>query len=183
MVNDASSILSEDPKNWWIDRMYLQDAWRAAQHSTDPSTQVGCVLVVPNGLGVVLSACNGVLPRLRQAGYPVIPEHKNYCTEHAEREVLYTAWSNGLPTAGLTMYCTWATCAECSRAIIRFGVNRVVTFGGLVEKTPERWIDSIKNGLMMLRDSGVHVVGWRGDLGVDTSIVFNRKSVWNKDLA
>jgi len=182
MDNDITSYLREDPQNWWVDRMYLQEAWNSARRSTDPSTQVGCSLVVPNGLGVVLCACNGVPHRLRQAGYPVIPQQKNYCTEHAEREILYSALINGLPTENLTLYCTWATCAECSRAIIRFGISRVVTLTALVNQTPDRWKDSIKNGLIMLRDSGIQVVGWRGDLGVDTPIIFDSKSVWNKDL-
>ena len=59
MDSNLSNVLSEDPANWWVDRMYLQDAFATARHSTDPSTQVGAVLVVPVG-EVVLSAWNAI---------------------------------------------------------------------------------------------------------------------------
>jgi len=176
-----SNFLQSDPQNWWIDRMYLQDAWSAARHSNDPRTQVGAVLVIPDG-GVVLSGWNDVIPSLLSAGYPKTPESKNHCTEHAERAVIFKALENGLPTRGLTMYCTWAACSECSRTIIRFGIRRVVTLRRLVEITDPRWEDSIRNGLSMMADSGIKVVGWSGKLGSKYSIRFSGRDLLDKDM-
>jgi deoxycytidylate deaminase len=168
-----SDVLLVDTKNWWVDRMYLQDAMSAARHSTDPNTQVGAVLVLPAG-GVVLSAWNGVPDALIGVGYPKTADTKNYCTEHAERTLL--------PIGGLTMYCTWAACAECSRCIIRFGIKRVVTLRKLVEATSPKWEASIQSGLHMMRDSGIQVVGWSGELGPKYSIRFSGRVVGNEDL-
>lgn len=182
MGSDLIQYLKTDEPHWWIDRMYLQDAIRAARPSTDPNTQVGCVLVSPVGAGVVIRSCNSVPDRLLNAGYPLCSEHKNYCTEHAERRVIFSAIKRSLRVEGMTMYCTWASCAECSRAIIEFGVNRVVTFSALVESTPDRWAESIEQGLRMMRDSGILVVGWRGDIGMPCSLRFNGKTVTERDL-
>jgi deoxycytidylate deaminase len=179
MDSNWTDVLPEDPANWWVDRMYLQDAFAAARHSTDPNTQVGAVLVVPAG-GVVLSAWNGVPERLRN--YPYTPDTKNFCTEHAERAVVFKALQNGLPTEGLTLYGTWAACAECSRTLIQFGIRRVVTLRRLVEATPERWSSSIHHGLGMMAASGIQTVGWSGDLSTKYSIRFNGTTVGNEEL-
>ena len=179
MDSKWSEVLSEDPANWWVDRMYLQDAFAAARHSTDPRTQVGAVLVVPVG-GVVLASWNAIPENLYD--YECTTETKNYCTEHAERAVVFKALQNGLPTQGLTVYCTWGVCADCARTLIEFGIKRVVTLCRLVEASPERWKDSMHNGLLMMRYSGISTVGWSGDLGTKYSIRFNGQSVGNEDL-
>jgi hypothetical protein len=182
MDNDPPIQYPPDADNWWIDRMYLQDAFAAARHSTDPNTQVGTVLVVPNGMGVVLKSWNHVPSVLESAGYPRKVSDKGFCTEHAERAIIYKAIHNALPTHGLTMYCTWASCAECARCMIQFGIKRVVTLNGLLLRTPYRWRDSITAGSEMLRDAGVQLVGWSGDLGTTYSIRFNGQTVGNEDL-
>lgn len=172
MDSEFSQLAPADEKNWWVDKMYLLNAFAMARHSTDHRTQVGATLVIPTQ-GPLISAWNAVPQSLSAAGYPRTPEHKNYCTEHAERAVLYKALQNGLPVRGLHLYGTWAACAECARAIIEFGVTRVVTSSALLDNTPERWRDSIREGLTMMRDSGIQVVGWRGDLVIPSSILFN----------
>jgi deoxycytidylate deaminase len=179
MDSNWTDVLPEDPANWWVDRMYLQDAFAAARHSTDPNTQVGAVLVVPAG-GVVLAAWNSVPERL--CNYPYTPDTKNFCTEHAERSVLFKAIKNGLPTDGLHLYSTWSACAECSRAIIEFGITRFVTFRRLVEATPTKWESSMQSGIQMMRDSGVSVVGWAGDIGSTASIRFGGRTVCAEEL-
>ena len=178
-----SNLLREDRLNWWIDRMHLQDVWGiAAKHSTDPRTQVGAALVVPGGGGIVLAAWNRVPDSVRLTGDNLTIESKNYCTEHAERSVIFKALKNGLPTAGLHMYCTWASCAECSRAIIEFGIKRVVTLRRLVEMTAPKWEGSVRAGLQMMHDSGVDVVGWSGDLGSSESIRFSGTVITQETL-
>ena len=173
MVSDWDSLLEYDPENEDRDGIYLNDVWNmASQHSKDPSTQVASALVSWGG-GIVLAGWNEVPPQIACRGYPRCIETKNYCTEHAERRVLYKAVQNKLNTEHLQLYGTWAACAECSRAIIQFGIKRVVTFRGLVHRTPERWEASIREGLCMMRDAGIQVVGWNGDMNTSRNIRFN----------
>ena len=171
--------LKEDTDAWWVDRMYLQDAWQSALHSISPRTQVGAVLVVP-GTGVVMKSWNRIPDRLANSGYPRGLDFA--CGEHAERSVMFRMLENGIPVRGTTMYTTWASCADCARAIIHFGIERVVTLRRVVEATPERWRVSIGQGLEMMHDCGIRVVGWSGNLGVNTCIRFDSKLLENKDL-
>lgn len=181
MVSDLSKIVPSDSSNWWVDRMYMKAAFIAAKHSPDPSTQVGSVLVLPNK-GVLLAGWNTPIERLISVGYPRNLEDKNYCTEHSERGVLYKALQNNLATDGLYMYSTWAACAECARAIIQFGIRKVVTSSALLQRTPERWRQSVWHGINMMTDAGVHVVGWRGELICPNTIIFNGEIVHGEDL-
>lgn len=178
-----SNLLREDMLNWWIDRMHLQDVWGiAAKHSTDPRTQVGAALVVPGGGGIILTAWNRIPERVRLTGENLTIESKNYCTEHAERSVIFKALKNGIPTKGLHLYCTWASCAECARAMVEFGIGRVVTLRRLVEMTSPNGEKSVRSGLQMMHDSGVDVVGWSGDLGSKESIRFGGNNVTQEAL-
>ena len=177
----VSNALREDADAWWVDRMYLQDAWDIARKSTDPNTQVGAALVIPSH-GVIMRACNSIPERLLSSGYPINEQDKNHCTEHAERKVIYKCLNNGIPTHGMTMYCTWACCSECSRAILEFGISRVVTIRKLVESTSEKWENSVGTGLRMLHDCGIKVVGWSGDLGVDSSLRYNKTLIRGDSL-
>lgn len=177
MDSNISQLAPPDEKTWWVDKMYLLNAFAAARHSTDPSTQVGATLVIPTQ-GSLISSWNSVPEPLHRVGYPRKIEEKNYCMEHAERAVLYKAVQNGLPVRGLHLYGTWAACAECARAIIQFGITRVVTSSALLDRTPERWQESVKQGLTMMRDSGVEVVGWRGDILIPSSILFNGERIY-----
>lgn len=181
MGSDLLQYLEEDKSNWWVDRMYLQDAFWFATHSDAERTQVGSLLVLPNN-GPILSAWNCTPQLLLNRGFVPSSETKNHCMEHAERGVLYKALKNGLPTEGLWMYGTWAACSECSRALIEFGVSRVVTSAALVERTPDRWVESMKAGLHMMRCAGIQVVGWRGDLGIKHTIRFDSQTITNEDL-
>jgi len=178
-----SELLREDRLNWWIDRMHLQDVWSiASKHSTDPRTQVGAALVVPGGAGILLASWNKVPEAVRVTGENLSPEAKNYCTEHAERSVIFKAIKNGIPTKGLHMYCTWASCAECSRAIVEFGIGRVVTLRRLVERTAPKWEPSVRAGLQMMRDSGVDLVGWSGELNNPSPLMFSGELITQEVL-
>lgn len=182
MGNDFSQLLKHDEARWWVDRMYLQDTVKHVRKSTDPNTQVGATLVVDDGMGLILGRCNAVPEQLLRAGYPISTEDKNFCTEHAERKLVYDAVKNGLNINGMTVYCNWATCAECARCMIQFGVKRIVTFTAVVEKTPDKWKKSIWEGLSMMKNSGISVVGWRGDIGVPVYFRFGGSIVTEKDL-
>ena len=173
MVNEWDSLMEDDPENEDRDGVYLTDIWNmASQHSADLNTQVASAIVSWSG-GIILAGWNEVPPQLASKGYPKCHETKNFCTEHAERRVLYKAVENRLTTDRLQLYTTWAACSECARAIIQFGIKRVVTFRRLVYRTSPSWEQSIREGLTMMRDAGIQVVGWNGEIHTHRSIRFN----------
>jgi len=183
MDSNPADLLQEDHDTWWVDKMYLQEAFTlACSHSTDPSTQVGALLVIPGGSGVLLKNWNDVPTRLQKAGYPHCPDLKNHCTEHAERRVIYQALMNKLHTGGLTLYTTWAICSECSRTAIQFGIGRVVTLHELVRRTPPKWQESVTEGISMLKAVGVPVIGWKGKLSPKYSIRFGGETVNGEEM-
>lgn len=83
--------------------------------------------------------------------------------EHAERNCLFEAAKRGGLNDKLTMYCCWAACADCARAIIQMGIKEVVThhdptaperFG---MPTSQSWLDSIKVAMTMFEEAGVKI--------------------------
>lgn len=177
MVNDWDSLMQYDPENEDRDAVYLTDVWNmASRHSSDPSTQVAAALVSWGG-GIVLAGWNEVPPQIANKGYPKCVHTKNFCTEHAERRVLFKAVENRLPTDKLQMYGTWMACAECARAIIQFGIRRVVTFRKLVHRTPPKWQESTFEGLKMMNDAGIQVVGWDGEIHTESTIRFHGETL------
>ena len=175
MDSKWSKLLDYDPENEDRDCLYLSDVWNmASQYSQDPNTQVAAALVTWMG-GIILAGWNELPPALCNKGYPKTTNTKNYCFEHAERRVLYKAVSNKVYAEGMQMYGTWIGCSECARAIIQFGISRVVTIRRLVEMTPPKWEESVYNGLSMMRDAGIKVIGWDGELKTNKSIRFDGK--------
>lgn len=177
----VSNFLEDDLDQWWVDKMYIHEAFVSATHSTDLQTQGGAALVIPKG-GVLLKNWSEVPTRLQKVGYPKTPCGAKHCFEHAERRVIYQAVMNKLHTGGLTLYTTWGVCSECARTAIQFGIGRVVTLRALVERTPLEMEDSIREGVTMLRDVGVPVIGWYGKLSPKYSIRFNGEVLSGEDM-
>ncbi|HIJ10476.1 TPA: hypothetical protein HA278_00335, partial [Candidatus Woesearchaeota archaeon] len=81
-------------------------------------------------------------------------------------------------TEGLTMYCPWICCADCARAIIQSGIKKVIGHQDLVDRTPERWKKSVDVGVDMLRDAGIQVGFWKGNVcGGRVNIRFNKEMI------
>lgn len=142
--------------------LQLKACARVAGESPDPSTQNGAVLITSSGR-VIISGCN----------HPVIDvdvatlsrDEKLAVTEHAERSVIYRCAETGTSTKGATLFCLWAACSPCARAIVRSGIRRVVTLESLYKLTPERWKEDVVSGLHILQHAGVTVDFYEGVLG------------------
>lgn len=137
------------------DLEYLKVAYQhAEEHSTDPSTNNGAILVDADGYIKVRAANHfptGVSETPERWERPLKYEY----VEHAERNAVYQAAKQGIATAGLTMYVPWYACTDCARAIIQSGIGRVV--GHLLpehENNP-RWKESIAEAMTMLDEAGV----------------------------
>lgn len=163
--------------------MYLQHAyWVAFNQSTDPSTQNGAVIVsaAPRMLGSPstdptsyvqteipcfdsVESANFFPTGVKESKERWERPLKYSYVEHAERNAIYLAASQGFKTEGATMYCAWASCADCARGIIQSKIKKLVThhnpyadtrFGQPVSNV---WKDSIKVALGMLEEAGVEI--------------------------
>ncbi|MGE8129062.1 dCMP deaminase family protein [Methylobacterium sp. NPDC080182] len=112
----------------WISYL-MEFAQHAATQSKD-STQVGAVLVAPNGRTVLLTAYNGP-----PAGVDDLPERrerpaKYLFASHAEANLVAFAAREGIRTEGCTAYVTHHPCAACARTLIQAGIRSVVYGAG-----------------------------------------------------
>jgi dCMP deaminase len=165
-----------------LERAYFKDAYRvASQLSTDPSTQNGAVLVDANG-DVVAWGANHFPYGVQETEERWRRPQKYKYVEHAERNAIYHAAERGIATRGLVMYCPWAACSDCSRAIIQSGIKEVVThydpcaaerFG---QPASIMWLEEIKIAVEMFKEAGVNF-RWVTDVIDEYDIRFNGKVV------
>jgi dCMP deaminase len=131
----------------------LHDACRyAAQHSHDPDTQNGAVLVAASG---TIYAANCFPPGVARHEHRLARLLKYDFVEHAERAAIYKAAEMGVATAGATLYCPWFACTDCARAIILAGIMEVVGLIALRNATPARWLLNVELAEKMLEEAGV----------------------------
>lgn len=76
---------------------------------------------------------------------------------HAESLALLHCARIGKRTQDGTMYASWASCIHCARDIVAAGVRRVVTSKIILDKTPDRWLTSVEEGLSFLYEHNVWV--------------------------
>jgi dCMP deaminase len=140
----------------------LKIAYEEAVNSPDPSTQNAALLVDKS---IVLKAVNE---------FPVGVEYteerwerplKYKIIEHAERNVIFKAARQGIATEGLTMVAPWAACSNCARAIIQAGIKRLVRHKEAGDRSPEFWAQEIEIADQMLKEAGVEVLDYHGEIG------------------
>lgn len=154
----------------------LREAYKVALKSPDPSTQNGALLArmyswgssrleptsIPN-----TKACNEFPVGVKYTEARWERPLKYQVIEHAERNSIYAAAFSGIPTQGLTMVCSWATCADCARAIIQSGITRLVTHKQAYDRSTGAWKDSIAVAFEMLEEAQVEIVFYDGKLNAD----------------
>lgn len=145
------------------DIMYLRMAYREAEKSPDTSTQNGAVILDSSGKYVSVGHNSPTIGFHVEDQY-VLGDKYAY-TEHAERAAVFDAARYGVKTLGATMYCPWASCQDCARAIVCAGIKRLVRHADAMDKTPERWHKSMLCGEMILLYGGVEIVEIEGPIG------------------
>ena len=148
----------------------------AAEHSHDPSTQNGAILV-PTGAAYAAVAANEFPANIFRTPERLTRPAKYRWIEHAERNAIYAAAKMGTKTAGATLYCCWFACPECARGIIQAGIKEVVGHVLPRSLTPLRWEPEVALGEAMLREAGVSMRWLAGDMGVTILFDGNRLSV------
>lgn len=140
-------------------------AYKTASSSPDDSTQNGAVLFKRN---VPIATCAN-LPIVSDDFSQQRPE-KYWDFEHAERGVIYKA---GRDTLGSEMYCPFAACADCARAIILSGVACVYTHKPLMALMPDRWRPSVERGMWMFKKRNVKHISLDLDIKLSIPVRFD----------
>ena len=141
-----------------LDLIYMKEAYRiGSTDSTDPSTQNGAIIVNPLTQEAISLGVNRFPPKVENKPERWERPIKYSYVEHAERNAIYQAARIGHCTNGCTMYCYWAACADCARAIICSGIKRLVTHKIIMDISHERWKDTIEVAFGMLREAGVEL--------------------------
>jgi dCMP deaminase len=128
------------------------------RESPDPKTQVGCIIVGPDG-SVRCEACNtypiGVRDGIRERTESPL---KYIWIEHAERNAIYLAARRGISTERCTMIVELTPCVDCARAIIQAGVVQVViNQKRSAEYCGVRYSGEHSTALAMLAEAGIAV--------------------------
>lgn len=131
-----------------ITKAYMTTAVAWANSSNYNKTHVGAVVV---GKGrVSAGGCNQEI---------TIGSHM-----HAEVSAILAAYVSQIG-GPLKMYATWAACPVCASAIIRAGITEVHVLQAAMDRTPERWVQSVQDGLNILLRGGVEVIHHGEKLG------------------
>ena len=146
-------------------RTYLQQAYNyATLNSHDNSTHVGSVIVSETPRFTIFGT-NGFPSESLLTKENLERERKYPRIEHAERVAIYRAARQGYRLEGATMFCPWACCAECARAIVVSGIKAVYTHKEALDKTTDRWKESIEIATEILDHAGVDYIHWSGEVG------------------
>ena len=152
--------------NDWEIRAYLRCAYEVARLSSDPSSQVGALIIDPDTKAIVSSGYNDIPRRVDKiSNWRWQKPEKYKWVEHAERNAIFNACAAGPSCDGSIMVCPWACCVDCARAIIQSGIRALYVHQAAMEKTPKRWSESIQEAWDMLREAGVSIEQYGATIG------------------
>lgn len=147
------------------DHIILGQCYREAVNSPDTSTQLGAVIMSP--VGTLMSSTmshNGFVQGWQPTEQDYERPRKYLVTEHAERRAIYKAAKMGIRLKGATLYCTWAACTDCARAIVESGIDRLVRHYPPLDEATERWLESVSLGDQIMKQGGVELVNIVGPI-------------------
>lgn len=133
----------------------MRKAYELAQNSPDLSTQNGAIIV--KGFEVIGEGYNRFPLGVKYSPERLARPAKYAWTEHAERASIFSAAKRGNSTYGAVMYCGWAACADCGRAIIEAGITELITHDTAIHHQQPNWQESIETALQMFKEAGVRV--------------------------
>jgi dCMP deaminase len=143
------------------DNQYLDLAFGERQNSDDPKSR----LVLQSGVGAIIAMNGKIVARSANVFPPQLKVHydrtaeglqeedRYHMIEHAERAAIFMALERGLSLKGATMYSTRFPCSDCARAIVWFGISRLVVGAGLTGE--QRWLAAQRAARKILRQAGV----------------------------
>lgn len=135
---------------------YMNIARAIAMLSKDTSTQVGALILGPDGEGGPWGYNGAPRGCAADEGLDIRSERpeKYYWMEHAERNAIYTAARTGFRTVGCTMIITHPPCMDCARAIIQAGIIKVI-WEQSTYQFAERWFAHSDRVIRLFNECGV----------------------------
>jgi len=147
----------------------LRTTYSLSASSPDPSTQNGALIYWPSSNEIV-----GIGVNTFPTGIEVTDERlerplKYEYIEHAERNAIYMAAYKGVSVLkGSVMVCQWAACSDCARALIQTGITTLVRHKDALDRSPDRWKETIAIADSMMQEAGVEIVDYDGYLNAST---------------
>ena len=141
----------------WTD-YFLNIAEQVKLKSKDESTQIGAVIVGEDN--EILSTGYNSFPRGLNDDIKERQERpqKYFYIEQAERNAVFNAARVGIPINNSTIYLTSGLpCSDCARAIINSGIKKIYCKQVCTTKNKEKWEESQRISLEMLKECGVDV--------------------------
>ena len=140
----------------WID-YYMGFARHAAKKSKD-STQVGAVLVGPDG-EIRLTGYNGPPRGVTDSADRRERPEKYLFASHAEANLIAFAAREGIRTKDCTVYVTHMCCSACTRTLIQAGIKTVVFAEGKTSM-PDAEFAAAR---AMFSEAGVTMTAYHGE--------------------
>ncbi len=143
--------------NW--NEYFLGIAEQVKLKSKDQSTQIGAVIVGEDK--EVLSTGYNSFPRGLDDSKQERQERpeKYFWMEHAERNAIYNAARIGVSLKNSTIYLTSGLpCMDCARGIVNSGIKTVYCKQVCTTKNRDKWDESQKKSLELLRECDIDVI-------------------------
>ena len=126
--------------------------------SCDKHTKLGAI-VIDVDEKVLIESCNTMPEGISITEERLERPIKYQYIEHAERNAVFYAARHGIKLEGtiLCVNCNPVPCTECARAVIQSGIKMIIG-RDIKNMASERWDESCKFALDMLKEAGVVVV-------------------------
>ena len=137
------------------DAYWMREAYAVAYtNSDDENTWNGAALVSSAGK-FIASGANVIPSGVAKTEARLSAPSKYDFTVHAEANSIAGAAVSGKSTLGCTLYCPYSACAQCAGLIVQAGIVRVVSDERLMQRAPDRWLQSILHGNQIVPLGGV----------------------------
>lgn len=173
--NNLSGWSTEQLKNVIVNTpTFLRAAYMlASTMSHDPKTQIGAVIVNENGTPISSGAnrlTRGMYDPFHDVESIRMQEEtqspaKYVWMEHSERNAVFNIPKSTVSTKrddNFVMFCPYFACVDCARAIIAAEIKLVIGHKEIMDRTPERWKESIAQGRKLFDAAGVNYCEWSG---------------------
>lgn len=146
--------------------------YQKAVQSPDTSTQLGAVIVGKDGfVDFETLSYNGFVHGWTPTKIDYERPRKYLVGEHAERRAIFTAAKYGIALEGATLFCTWAACVDCARAIVESGITTLVRHYPPLDAATERWLESTSFGDQIMKSGGVEIIDVVGTISEGVPIL------------
>ena len=133
---------------------YMEFAKEVSSLSDDKHTQVGCLIITPDGKRV--KGSNRMPIGCDKSKEERLERPLKYkWIEHAERDAIYSAARKGISLEGSIMFLPWFPCVDCARAIISSGISKLVCYKPDLENPI--WGEDFKISLEVLKEGKVEI--------------------------